>query len=431
MESDLQQQHHKPQQHVNSSSLLRYRSAPSSYFANILDTEFNEPFFNRAPSPETERILARFMSSQGGDIGGTEEIVPHQKVETTQQPQFLVPKLDNDAAMIQEQEQQQQQQRQQQQQQQQQSHMNNYTSQGFYQIPSTKPPLPNQNLASSNEGAAAAYPMGSNQFPLMKTGGVTHSNLIRHSSSPAGLFANINIDVAGYAALRGMGNVGASNGTNEDSSFSPASRLKNFSSGPPSSTSSMMSPISEVGEKRMRSNNQDRTGGGFSEGRGNNYVSGFPMGSWEDSSLLADDIIGSTNFRDDDDDVKTITGLSASETQNMEARGRPLAHHLSLPKTSAEMAAIENFLQFQDSVPCKIRAKRGCATHPRSIAERVRRTRISERMRKLQELVPNMDKQTNTADMLDLAVDYIKNLQTEVQTLSEARAKCTCSNQQQ
>lgn len=77
----------------------------------------------------------------------------------------------------------------------------------------------------------------------------------------------------------------------------------------------MMSPISEVGEKRMRSNNQDRTGGGFSEGRGNNYVSGFPMGSWEDSSLLADDIIGSTNFRDDDDDVKTITGLSASETQ--------------------------------------------------------------------------------------------------------------------
>ena len=99
-----------------------------------------------------------------------------------------------------------------------------------------------------------------------------------------------------------------------------------------------------------------------------------------------------------------------------------LAHHLSLPKTSAEMAAIEKFFQFQDSVPCKIRAKRGCATHPRSIAERVliffilcsyldlsmeqfflirwliykkiqvRRTRISERMRKLQELVPNMEK---------------------------------------
>ncbi|KAL9281155.1 Transcription factor bHLH80 [Arabidopsis thaliana] len=29
---------------------------------------------------------------------------------------------------------------------------------------------------------------------------------------------------------------------------------------------------------------------------------------------------------------------------------------------------------FEDSVPCRVRAKRGCATHPRSIAERVRRT---------------------------------------------------------
>ena len=25
----------------------------------------------------------------------------------------------------------------------------------------------------------------------------------------------------------------------------------------------------------------------------------------------------------------------------------------------------------EDSVPCRVRAKRGCATHPRSIAERV------------------------------------------------------------
>jgi hypothetical protein len=47
---------------------------------------------------------------------------------------------------------------------------------------------------------------------------------------------------------------------------------------------------------------------------------------------------------------------------------------------------------FEDSVPCRVRAKRGCATHPRSIAERVRRTRISDRIRRLQELVPNMDK---------------------------------------
>lgn len=59
------------------------------------------------------------------------------------------------------------------------------------------------------------------------------------------------------------------------------------------------------------------------------------------------------------------------ESRNYTTSG--LTHHLSLPKTSSEMAAIEKYLQFQqDSVPCKIRAKRGCATHPRSIAERVK-----------------------------------------------------------
>ncbi|XP_065847501.1 transcription factor bHLH81-like [Euphorbia lathyris] len=81
----------------------------------------------------------------------------------------------------------------------------------------------------------------------------------------------------------------------------------------------------------------------------------------------------------------------------------------------------------EDSVPCRVRAKRGCATHPRSIAERVRRTRISDRIRKLQELVPNMDKQTNTADMLDEAVEYVKFLQKQIQELTEHQRRCTCA----
>lgn len=82
---------------------------------------------------------------------------------------------------------------------------------------------------------------------------------------------------------------------------------------------------------------------------------------------------------------------------------------------------------FEDSVPCRIRAKRGCATHPRSIAERVRRTRISDRIRKLQELVPNMDKQTNTADMLDEAVEYVKLLQKQIQELKDHQKTCICA----
>ncbi|KAM3303662.1 hypothetical protein P3S67_014692 [Capsicum chacoense] len=51
------------------------------------------------------------------------------------------------------------------------------------------------------------------------------------------------------------------------------------------------------------------------------------------------------------------------ESRNYNTSG--LTHHLSLTKTSSEMAAIEKYLQFQqDSVPCKIYAKKSCATHP-------------------------------------------------------------------
>ncbi|KAF8099071.1 hypothetical protein N665_0252s0009 [Sinapis alba] len=80
----------------------------------------------------------------------------------------------------------------------------------------------------------------------------------------------------------------------------------------------------------------------------------------------------------------------------------------------------------EDSVPFRVRAKRGCATHPRSIAERVRRTRISDRIRRLQELVPNMNKQTNTADMLEEAVQYVKAIQGQIQELTEQQRRCRC-----
>ena len=41
-----------------------------------------------------------------------------------------------------------------------------------------------------------------------------------------------------------------------------------------------------------------------------------------------------------------------------------------------------------------------------------------------------MDKQTNTADMLDLAVEYIKDLQKQYNTLTDNRAHCKCLGKQ-
>ncbi|CAG7881037.1 unnamed protein product [Brassica rapa] len=96
----------------------------------------------------------------------------------------------------------------------------------------------------------------------------------------------------------------------------------------------------------------------------------------------------------------------------------------SMPQTSLEMESLINIPE--DSVPWKVRAKRGCATHPRSIAERERRTRISGKLKKLQELVPNMEKQTSYADMLDLAVEHIKGLQHHIESLEKGIERCTC-----
>ncbi|KAF5738886.1 transcription factor UNE12-like [Tripterygium wilfordii] len=68
----------------------------------------------------------------------------------------------------------------------------------------------------------------------------------------------------------------------------------------------------------------------------------------------------------------------------------------------------------------RVRARRGQATDPHSIAERLRRERIAERIRALQELVPSVNK-TDRAAMLDEVVDYVKFLRLQVKVLSMSR----------
>ncbi|CAL5054802.1 unnamed protein product [Urochloa decumbens] len=65
-----------------------------------------------------------------------------------------------------------------------------------------------------------------------------------------------------------------------------------------------------------------------------------------------------------------------------------------------------------------VRARRGQATDSHSLAERVRRERISERMRYLQELVPGCSKVTGKAGMLDEIINYVQSLQKQVEFLS-------------
>ncbi|KAE8723820.1 Transcription factor bHLH77 [Hibiscus syriacus] len=65
-----------------------------------------------------------------------------------------------------------------------------------------------------------------------------------------------------------------------------------------------------------------------------------------------------------------------------------------------------------------VRARRGQATDSHSLAERVRREKISERMKFLQDLVPGCNKVTGKAVMLDEIINYVQSLQSQVEFLS-------------
>lgn len=64
-----------------------------------------------------------------------------------------------------------------------------------------------------------------------------------------------------------------------------------------------------------------------------------------------------------------------------------------------------------------VRARRGQATDSHSLAERVRREKISERMKILQSIVPGCDKVTGKALMLDEIINYVQSLQNQVEFL--------------
>ncbi|KAI3748290.1 hypothetical protein L6452_11273 [Arctium lappa] len=402
-QKQLQQQQ---QQQIMNSGLTRYRSAPSSYFSNMINSGMYEgedidPFFNpRVSSPETEQILLRFMSSHGG--GDNSSLNQNLGQIPGNEPHFMDSMKQEQVTISS-----------QQQQQQQMIYRNHAQSQQA---------VHNNNPVVSGSGSAVVDPLMAMDPP---------TNLLRQSSSPAEFFEHINID-DGYSMMRSMDKFQAANGNVPDSSFSSAKRLKSrmtFSSAAHSS-SRLLSRIPENEDKAMgmSSNNNGSFGGTHPKATG--YVTTFPGGSWDEPAMLPDGFLKELG----ENDQNSLSSLSSSGNQNDEGRihvPTGLTHQLSLPTSSAELSVMEKLLQLQDSVPLRSRAKRGCATHPRSIAERVRRTRISERMRKLQELVPNMDKQTNTADMLDLAVDYIKQLQKQVETLSDHHAKCTCPHKQE
>ncbi|GLT62961.1 hypothetical protein SLA2020_355610 [Shorea laevis] len=102
-------------------------------------------------------------------------------------------------------------------------------------------------------------------------------------------------------------------------------------------------------------------------------------------------------------------GLKIDQTTGADSRGKQLAKQTKDSSQSGD-APRENYIH--------VRAKRGQATNSHSLAERLRREKISERMRMLQELVPGCNKITGKAVMLDEIINYVQSLQQQVEFLS-------------
>lgn len=192
MESDLLDYHQPPHhQKKMNSGLMRYQSAPSSYFSNILDsvldTDFCQEFLKRPSSPETEKIIAGFLSNTGdagdGSGGNTENNSPIREavVKIEQQTQIMAP-INNQTGVMQQQQQQ-----------------GNYSSasQNFYQSQPQQQNLPTRQSGSNMDYRipnSTTTGMAARPTQMKMGAAANNSNLIRHSSSPAGLFANINIE---------------------------------------------------------------------------------------------------------------------------------------------------------------------------------------------------------------------------------------------
>lgn len=191
MESDLEQHSsmfhsHQQQPQQMNSGLTRYRSAPSSYFTNIIDKEFYEDMFNRPSSPETEKIFSRLMNSLANESDDapaqfiSPSVRPNSvvKEEITDQQNQILPPVNNEHVALQHQ---------------QQNSVNNFVSapQNTFQS-SGRPPLPNQHMTS--QAMDGDYSSGGHRLQQVKAPDVNNSNLIRHNSSPAGFFSTLNIE---------------------------------------------------------------------------------------------------------------------------------------------------------------------------------------------------------------------------------------------
>ncbi|KAL2475025.1 Transcription factor bHLH [Abeliophyllum distichum] len=214
----------------------RYKSAPSSYFGSLFTSDdgfggddFDNLFKSRTSSPETNRNSARFMDSVDAIDQHCSSNMSIQSQSQSNFVQSVKPETFD---------------------QQLQTHGSNDFSSVSHMMYQGQPQQAynSEDATSAMDDSYGRSPssINSNRVDQMKING-GNTNLIQHSSSPAGFFSNINIENE-FDAMRGVGNFGTGISTNAEALMFSFKSPMNFSSGHPSS-SEIMNPIVEMGSK--------------------------------------------------------------------------------------------------------------------------------------------------------------------------------------
>ncbi|XP_050366831.1 transcription factor SPATULA-like [Argentina anserina] len=110
-------------------------------------------------------------------------------------------------------------------------------------------------------------------------------------------------------------------------------------------------------------------------------------------------------------------GYFVDSDANTSTKGRRVSSENDLGDVSCDSEGPEAPEVPLNPAPSRSLSKRGRAAEVHNLSEKRRRSKINEKMKALQNLIPNSNK-TDKASMLDEAIEYLKQLQLQVQMLT-------------
>ncbi|KAM3353617.1 hypothetical protein ACQJBY_024649 [Aegilops geniculata] len=218
-------------------------------------------------------------------------------------------------------------------------------------------------------------------------------------------FAERAARLSGFDARGGYGGSQAQFGLPDDG---PVGALKELELGSARDDSSVSDPASAGAGMALKGasdgNARKRKAAGGGKGKGKDAA--VPTASAKD--LLAKE----------DSASKRCRSMSMEDAEENSGKGKAAA------QSSSENGGRKQGKDGASKLPeppkdfIHVRARRGEATDSHSLAERVRREKISQRMKLLQDLVPGCNKVVGKAVMLDEIINYVQSLQRQVEFLS-------------